>query len=60
MAKLIKNPNIMKRAQEDVRRVVVKKSKIDGNYINEMDYLKCIHKETLRLHPPAPLSVPRE
>ncbi|XP_062178170.1 cytochrome P450 71A1-like [Alnus glutinosa] len=60
MAELIKHPNIMKRAQEEVRMVVGKKSKIDVNDINQMDYLKCIIKETLRLHPPVPLSVPRE
>ncbi|XP_059443549.1 cytochrome P450 71A1-like [Corylus avellana] len=60
MAELIKNPGIMKRAQEEVRRVVGKKSKIDVNDINKMDYLKCVLKETLRLHPPVPLLVPRE
>jgi cytochrome P450 len=60
MAELIKHLNIMKRAQEEVRMVVGKKSKIDVNDINQMDYLKCIIKETLRLHPPVPLSVPRE
>jgi cytochrome P450 len=59
MAELIKNPNIMKKAQEEVRKVMSKKSKIDMNDINKMDYLKCIIKETLRLHPPAPLPVPR-
>jgi len=60
MAELVKNPSIMKRAQEEVRRVVNKKSKIDVNDINKMDYLKCIFKEILRLHPPLPLSIPRE
>ncbi|KAL4634179.1 hypothetical protein ACB092_04G180200 [Castanea dentata] len=60
MAELIRNPSIMKRAQEEVRRVVGNKSKIDVNDINQMDYLKCILKESLRLHPPVPLSVPRE
>jgi cytochrome P450 len=60
MAELIKNPNIIKRAQEEVRKVVGQKSKIDANDINQMDYLKCILKETLRLHPPVPLSLPRE
>jgi cytochrome P450 len=60
MAELIKNPSIMKRAQEEVRIVVGKKSKIDVNDINKMDYLKCVVKETLRLHPPLPLLVPRE
>ncbi|KAG6635070.1 hypothetical protein CIPAW_11G017600 [Carya illinoinensis] len=60
MAELIKNPNIMKRAQEDVRRVVGNKLKIDENDIGQMCYLKCVLKETLRLHPPAPLLLPRE
>lgn len=60
MAELMKNPNIMKRAQDEVRRVVGMKSKIDVNDINQMNYLKCILKETLRVHPPAPLSIPRE
>ena len=60
IAELIKNPNIMKRTQEEVRSVVGNKSKIDLSDINQMDYLKCVFKETLRLHPPVPLLVPRE
>ena len=60
MAELIKNPRVMKRAQEEVRRVVSKKLKIDVNDISKMNYLKCILKETVRLHPPVPLLLPRE
>ena len=60
MAELIKKPNIMKRVQKEVRKVVGQKSKIDANDINHMNYLKYILKETLRLHPPAPFSLPRE
>ncbi|KAG2678727.1 hypothetical protein I3760_11G016600 [Carya illinoinensis] len=60
MSELIKNPNIMKRAQEEVRRVVGNKLKIDENDINQMGYLKCIIKETLRLHPALPFLIPRE
>jgi cytochrome P450 len=41
MAKLTKNPSSMKRAQEEARRVVGKKSKIYVNDINKMDYLNC-------------------
>ncbi|XWS37189.1 hypothetical protein CRYUN_Cryun19dG0021600 [Craigia yunnanensis] len=51
MAELLKNPNVMKKVQKEVRNVVGKKSKVDVNDINQMEYLKCVIKETLRLHP---------
>ena len=60
MAELVRNPSAMKKAQEEVRRVVGKKSKIDMNDMNHMNYLRCVIKETLRLHPPSPLLAPRE
>uniref|UniRef100_A0A2N9EJ94 Cytochrome P450 n=1 Tax=Fagus sylvatica TaxID=28930 RepID=A0A2N9EJ94_FAGSY len=60
MSVLIKNPIIMKKAQEEVREVVGGKLKVDVNDVNQMCYLKCIVKETLRLHHPLPFLVPRE
>ncbi|GMN58603.1 hypothetical protein TIFTF001_027694 [Ficus carica] len=60
MAELMRHPEVMKKAQEEVRRVVGNRSKIDTNDVNRMVYLNCVVKETLRLHPPAPLLVPRE
>ncbi|KAL4634190.1 hypothetical protein ACB092_04G181200 [Castanea dentata] len=60
MAELVKNPSIMKKAQEEVRRVVGKKSKVDETDITQMQYLQCIIKETLRLHAPIPLLGPRQ
>ncbi|KAJ6865568.1 cytochrome P450 71A1-like [Populus alba x Populus x berolinensis] len=60
MAELVRNQTIMRKAQEEVRRIVGKKSKVEASDIEEMAYLKCILKETLRLHPSAPLLVPRE
>ncbi|KAF7838261.1 cytochrome P450 71A1-like [Senna tora] len=59
-AELLKNPTAMKKAQEEVRRVVGHKSKIDENDVRQMKYLECVVKECLRLHPPFPLLVPRE
>ncbi|KAF7838263.1 cytochrome P450 71A1-like [Senna tora] len=59
-AELLKNPTAMKKAQEEVRRVVGHKSKIDENDVRQMKYLECVVKESLRLHPPLPLLVPRE
>jgi len=59
ISELARNPAIMKKVQEEVRRVVGHKSCVEEDDINEMHYLKCTVKETLRLHPPAPLLAPR-
>ncbi|XP_020213364.1 cytochrome P450 71A1 [Cajanus cajan] len=60
IAELLKNPNTMKKAQEEVRRVVGINSRVDENCVNQMNYLKCVVKETMRLHPPVPLLLARE
>ena len=60
MAELMRNPTIMKKVQEEVRTIVGKKPKIETNDIQKMDYMKCVIKESLRLHPPIPLMLPRE
>ncbi|KAK4264413.1 hypothetical protein QN277_025592 [Acacia crassicarpa] len=59
-AELMKNPRIMKKAQEEARRVVGNKSKVEEDDVRQMKYLECVVKETLRLHPPLALSLPRE
>ncbi|PPD68716.1 hypothetical protein GOBAR_DD34402 [Gossypium barbadense] len=46
--------------QEEVRNVVGNKCKVDMEDINKMKYLKCVLKETLRLHPTVPLLIPRQ
>ncbi|GMI80734.1 cytochrome P450, family 71, subfamily A, polypeptide 22 [Hibiscus trionum] len=51
MAELIRNPSAMKKVQEEVRTVVGNKPRVDTEEINRMEYLKCVIKETLRLHP---------
>ncbi|KAL6199007.1 hypothetical protein ACLB2K_028795 [Fragaria x ananassa] len=60
MAELMRNRSVMAKLQEEVRRVVGKKARVDVSDLEQMDYLKCVIKEALRLHPPAPLLVPRE
>ncbi|KAK3017882.1 hypothetical protein RJ639_004686, partial [Escallonia herrerae] len=55
MAELMKNPKVMEKAQAEVRRRLKDTRKISEEDIQELNYLKCVVKETLRLHPPAPL-----
>lgn len=58
MTELVKNPAIMKKAQEEARRIVGNKSKIEDSDVNQMEYMKCVIKETLRMHPAGPLLAP--
>ncbi|KAJ4700809.1 Cytochrome P450 [Melia azedarach] len=60
IAELLKNPRVMKEAQAEVRRVFDRKGNVEENGIQELKFLKAVVKETLRLHPPLPLLLPRE
>ncbi|KAK7288538.1 hypothetical protein RIF29_01999 [Crotalaria pallida] len=60
MSEMVKNPKVMKEAQAEVRRVYNLKGYVDETDIHQLTYLKCVIKETFRLHPPTPLLLPRE
>ncbi|KAK4276055.1 hypothetical protein QN277_019046 [Acacia crassicarpa] len=60
MAEMMKNPEVMKKAQQEVRRVYGKKGYVDESELDQLKYVALVIRETLRLHPPAVLLVARE
>ncbi|XP_027939382.1 cytochrome P450 71D10-like [Vigna unguiculata] len=60
MSELVKKPEMMEKVQSEVRRIFDGKGYVDETEIHELKYLRAVMKETLRLHPPVPLLLPRE
>ncbi|XP_038876265.1 geraniol 8-hydroxylase-like [Benincasa hispida] len=60
MAELLKNPQKLSKAQEEIRRVIGKGNPIEESDISKLRYLQAIIKETFRYHPPAPFLLPRK
>ncbi|ESQ39190.1 hypothetical protein EUTSA_v10001412mg [Eutrema salsugineum] len=59
MTELIRNPEKMVKAQSEIRQVIGENGAVQESDIPRLPYLQAIVKETLRLHPPAPL-IPRK
>jgi cytochrome P450 len=58
MAELLRHPDIMKRAQEELDTVVGTSRLVSESDLQHLHYLQAILKETFRIHPPAPIMVP--
>ncbi|XP_022996264.1 geraniol 8-hydroxylase-like [Cucurbita maxima] len=58
MAEMMKNPNVLKKVQEELAVVIGDENIVEESHIESLPYLKAVVKETLRLHPVLPLLVP--
>ncbi|KAK1292090.1 Cytochrome P450 93A1 [Acorus calamus] len=56
LAELINNPTIQYKAQQELDSVVGKHRLVEASDVPNLPYLQSIVKETLRLHPPVPVS----
>ncbi|TVU31212.1 hypothetical protein EJB05_22890 [Eragrostis curvula] len=60
MVELLQNPFAVAIACDELRRVVGFRRNIEESDICKLPYLQAVVKETFRLHPPAPLLLPRQ
>ncbi|PWA50071.1 cytochrome P450 98A2 [Artemisia annua] len=60
MAELLRNPTVQQRVQKELDNVIGSGEVMTELDIPNLPYLRCVVKETLRLHAPTPLMLPHQ
>ncbi|XP_021735700.1 geraniol 8-hydroxylase-like [Chenopodium quinoa] len=60
MAELLHNPGKLKKAQMELQEIIGKGNSLAETDTPRLPYLQAIVKETLRMHPPVPLLLPKK
>ncbi|GMN69806.1 hypothetical protein TIFTF001_038850 [Ficus carica] len=58
ISELLRNTRVMQNLQKQLENVVGRDHIVEGKYLEKIEYLDMALKESLRLHPIAPFSVP--
>ncbi|OEL34393.1 Flavonoid 3'-monooxygenase [Dichanthelium oligosanthes] len=59
MSELLRNPDVLAKATEELDRVIGRERHVTEGDIPNLPYIEVIVKETMRLHPVSPLLAPR-
>ncbi|CAA7050732.1 unnamed protein product [Microthlaspi erraticum] len=60
MAELLRNPEKLTKVQDEINQVIGQNCVVQETDISRLPYLQAVVKETFRLHPAAPLLLPRK
>jgi len=57
---LMMNPKLLRQVSEEVRNAFLSEKDIDCTTVGKLEFLSAVLKESLRIYPPAPSSMPRK
>ncbi|CAA0827068.1 Cytochrome P450 703A2 [Striga hermonthica] len=60
MAEVIKHPHVLRKAQQELDSVVGRDRMVQESDLAHLNYLRCIVRETFRMHPAGPFLIPHE